>query len=239
VKTALSLKVAAQPDDVTCGPTCLHAIYSYLGDSIALSQVLEETRMIPGGGTLEVFLANHALARGYRARLHSYNLHLFDPTWFGRPVAQIMERLRAQAAVKDDERLHLATTGYLEFLERGGHLLFEDLTPALIRRYLNRASPILAGLSATYLYRSVRERPSDCKDDDVAGEPLGHFVVLAGYDRERRQVRVADPYHANPLAPGGEYSVDIRRLVGAVFLGVATYDGSLLVIENAKGPAGG
>ena len=235
----LTIEVAPQPDNVTCGPTCLHGIYRYYGVDLPLSQVIAETHMLDGGGTLDVFLANHALKRGYAATIFTYNLAVFDPTWFAHGEQFIAERLTLQARKKRSKRLLTATRGYLEFLERGGHLLFEDLTPALIRRYLNRASPILAGLSATYLYRSVRERPSDCKDDDVAGEPLGHFVVLAGYDRERRQVRVADPYHANPLAPGGEYSVDIRRLVGAVFLGVATYDGSLLVIENAKGPAGG
>jgi hypothetical protein len=235
MKAELSLEVAAQPDDVTCGPTCLHAIYNYLGDPVSLEQILEETRMLPGGGTLEVFLANHALARGYRVRLHTCNLHLFDPTWFSLGPGEMAARLRQQASVKSDEKLQLATPGYLEFLERGGRLLFEDLTPALIRRYLNRGSPILAALSATYLYRSMRERPGDCEDDDVAGEPLGHFVVLAGYDRVRREVRVADPYRANPFSGEGIYAADIRRLVGALFLGIATYDGSLLVIEAPAG----
>jgi len=239
MSTALSLEVAPQPDDVTCGPTCLHAIYRYLDDPVPLAQVLEETRMLPGGGTLEVFLANHALARGYRATLYTCNLHLFDPTWFRHGREHLAARLRRQAEVKSDPRLQAATPAYLEFLERGGRLLLEDLTPALIRRHLNRGLPILAGLSATYLYRCVRERPHDCEDDDVAGEPLGHFVVLAGYDRERREVRVADPYRANPFAADGVYSVDIRRLVGAVFLGVATYDGSLLVIERRRRGRGG
>jgi hypothetical protein len=190
--------------------------------------------MIPAGGTLEVFLANHALARGYRATLYSYNLHVFDPTWFGRPAAYVAERLRLQAAVKPEEKLRIATDGYLEFLERGGRLALEDLTPALVRRPLNRGLPVLAALSSTYLYRTMRERPDTCADDDVAGEPAGHFVVLAGYDRARREVRVADPYRANPFAADGVYSVDIRRLVAAVLLGIATYDASLLVIQPRR-----
>ena len=232
--TALSLAVASQPDDVTCGPTCLHAIYRYLGDDIALPRVLDEVTMLPEGGTLEVFLANHALARGYRATLYSYNLHLFDPTWFAQPPERIAERLRLQAAAKDDEKLRVATAGYLEFLDRGGRLALEDLTPALIRRPLKRGLPVLAGLSATYLYRAMRERPEDCEDDDVAGEPAGHFVVLSGYDRTRREVLVADPFPDNPFAQQGHYSVDIRRLVGAVLLGIATYDASLLIIEPRR-----
>ena len=234
MSTALSLAVRPQPDEVSCGPTCLHAIYEYLGDPLPLSGVLDEVRMLPGGGTLEVFLANHALARGYRARLYIYNLHLFDPTWCDLDVADVAERLRRQASAKDDAKLRLATEGYLEFLELGGRLCFQDLTPALLRRPLNRGLPVLAGLSATYLYGAMRERPDTCADDDVAGEPSGHFVVLAGYDRARREVRVADPDRANPYAADGVYSVDIRRLVGAVFLGIATYDASLLVIEPRR-----
>lgn len=236
MNASLSLAIAAQPDDVTCGPTCLHAIYRFLGDEVSFEQVLGDIQMLPGGGTLEVFLANHALARGYRATLHTYNLHVFDPTWFEHDRDWIAQRLRRQQAAKpDDERLRLATPGYLEFLERGGRLVLEDLTPALLRRYLNRGLPILAGLSSTYLYRSMRELPDTNADDDVAGEPSGHFVVLAGYDRALRQVRIADPYSANPFAADGVYSVDIRRLVGAVFLGIATYDASLLVIEPRRG----
>jgi hypothetical protein len=235
MNTSLSLAMAPQPDDVTCGPTCLHAIYRFLGDEVSFEQVLGEIQMLPGGGTLEVFLANHALARGYRATLHTYNLHVFDPTWFEHERDWIAQRLRLQQAAKKNWKLQLATPGYIEFLEHGGRLVLEDLTPALIRRYLNRGLPILAGLSSTYLYRSMRELPDSNADDDVAGEPSGHFVVLAGYDRALRQVRILDPYHANPFAADGVYSVDIRRLVGAVFLGIATYDASLLVIEPQRG----
>lgn len=235
MNTSLSLAMASQPDDVTCGPTCLHAIYRFLGDEVSFEQVLGEIQMLPGGGTLEVFLANHALARGYRATLHTYNLHVFDPTWFAHERDWIAQRLRLQQAAKKNWKLQLATPGYIEFLEHGGRLVLEDLTPALIRRYLNRGLPILAGLSSTYLYRSMRELPDSNADDDVAGEPCGHFVVLAGYDRALRQVRILDPYDANPFAADGVYSVDIRRLVGAVFLGIATYDASLLVIEPQRG----
>jgi len=34
------------------------------------------------GGTLAVNLANHALRRGYRALIVTYNLTVFDPSWF-------------------------------------------------------------------------------------------------------------------------------------------------------------
>ncbi len=187
--------------------------------------------MLPAGGTLDVFLANHALARGYDVTIFTYNLHVFDPSWFPAGADALVERLRRQCEVKRDGRLQAATAGYLRFLELGGKVCYEDLTTSLIRRYLKKGVPIMTGLSATYLYRSAREIPDTMAADDIRGEPCGHFVVLSGYDRRARQVKVADPYRANPYSADGYYPVDIRRLIGAVFLGIATYDANLLVIR--------
>jgi len=155
--TRLHLEMLPQPDDATCGPTCLHAVYRYDGDPIPLAQVIEETRTIESGGTLAVMLALHALRRGYRATIYTYNLRMFDPTWFTLPRARLPDKLRRQVRQKHDERLQQATGAYLEFLRLGGRLVFEDLTSALLRRHLVAGRPILTGLSATYLYRCARE----------------------------------------------------------------------------------
>jgi hypothetical protein len=110
----------------------------------------------------------------------------------------------------------------------------QDLTSSLIRRYLNRSIPILTGLSATYLYGGPREFGRDCVPDDVRGLPVGHFVVLSGYDKLRRKVQVADPYLPNPLGEEHYYEVDLDRLVSAILLGVLTYDANLLIVEPRK-----
>ena len=228
----LDFQIAAQPDEVSCGPTCLQSVYRYFGDQIALETLIAEVGMLGQGGTLDVFLANHALQRGYRATLYSYNLRLFDPTWYGLQTEEIVRRLEAQAAAKADAKLRLATQGYLRFLELGGRLLFEDLRPALLRRYLKAGKPIMTGLSSTYLYRDMRELPHTNADDDIRGEPVGHFVVLYGYDAKQRMIQVADPYQQNPLSTHLYYEVQMYRLIGAVLLGCLTYDANLLIIEK-------
>ncbi|HEX5419959.1 MAG TPA: C39 family peptidase, partial [Gammaproteobacteria bacterium] len=185
---------------MTCGPACLHGIYRYYGDDVDLPQVSADLRMLDAGGTLDVFLANDALRRGYRVTLYTYNLHLFDPTWFRLRHEHIREKLRAQADIKRDRKLRLASRGYDEFLANGGRLRFMDLEPSLLRRYLNRGIPLITGLSATYLYRSIRDVPETNQDDDIRGQPVGHFVVLTGYRQDTREVLVADPYKSNPLS---------------------------------------
>ncbi len=235
---ALDLAIRPQPDDTTCGPTCLHAIYRWFGDPLPLSQVIAETATLDSGGTLDVFLANHALRRGYRACIYTYNLSVFDPTWFTTPGVDVAERLRLQAAEKPASRLQAATRGYLEFLELGGGLKFEDLTASLLRRLLRRRLPVLTGLSATYLYRDAREHGPEDLPDDIRGEPAGHFVLLTGYQRASRQVFVADPMEQNPVAPGQRYAVGIDRLICSILLGIVTYDANLLVIEPARSARG-
>lgn len=231
MKTRINLPIVAQPDDETCGPSCLQAIYAHYGDSCDVAALSDEIRMLPGGGTLDVFLANHALRRGYAVRIYTYNLSVFDPTWFQVPGPDLAERLQAQAAAKTgDARLQTATSGYLDFLRLGGEIAFEDLTASLIRKLLEAGTPVLTGLSSTYLYRMVREVPGTTTDDDLRGEPAGHFVVLCGYDPGAREVLLADPYADNPLGDH-VYSVRTSRLIGAILLGVLTYDANLLVIS--------
>ena len=43
-------------------------------------------------------------------------------------------------------------------------------------------------------------------------------------------VRVADPYLPNPYSEQ-HYSVPIHRLIGAVYLGIVTWDANLLILE--------
>jgi Peptidase_C39 like family len=230
----LSLKILPQPDDQTCGPTSLQAVYNYFGDDITLEEVIAQVPSLEGGGTLAVLLGIHALKRGYSVKIFTYNLNVFDPTWFNNVHIDLKMKLQEQLTYKQDRMLHLATSGYLEFLSLGGKICFEDLSPALLKHYFNKRIPILTGLSATYLYQSAREYGGDEGLNfyhDVKGQPSGHFVILVGYDQAKKYVIVADPYADNLLSGRNHYSVRVGRLINAIMLGILTYDANLLVIE--------
>lgn len=228
----LPFNILPQPDEVTCGPTCLHAVYHHFGDAIPLEQVIAEVPMLKGGGTLGALLACHALKRGYKATIYTYKLQLLDPTWLRSGGPDIRVKLQEQLACKDDPKLRDASRAYIEFLDLGGKLCFQDLNGSLLRSYLNRSLPVITGLSATYLYLTPREYGPKCEYDDVRGEPAGHFVVLCGYDKKARKVLVADPYLPNPLGKRQHYyAVTTDRVICAILLGVLTYDANLLIIE--------
>ena len=108
----------------------------------------------------------------------------------------------------------------------------EDLTTGLIQSFLDKGTPVLTGLSATYLYHSQREYANDEGQsvyDDLKGEPMGHFVVLMGRS-ENGDILVADPYKGNPISSNNYYKVSPTRLIHSILLGIVTYDANLLII---------
>jgi hypothetical protein len=232
----IELAMLPQPDDATCGPTCLHAVYRHWGERITLPAVIAAVPQLENGGTLGVMLGTDALRRGFRATLYTYNLRVFDPTWFTGPGTDIIAKLEAQARAKTSRKLQRACAAHTEFLRSGGVLRSAVLSGALIRQHLNRDVPIITGLSATCLYQEAREFGPRDEPDDVRGTPAGHFVVLSGYDRKAREVHIHDPLQANPHSRTRRYSINIDRVMNAILLGVLTYDANLLMIEPAGNP---
>ena len=227
----LDFDIKAQPDEVTCGPTCLHALYQYYNDAVSLKQVIREVKSLKTGGTLAVMMGNHALQRGYKASIYTYNLNVFDPTWFSLSSDKMIQNLKRQMAYKSKRRrLQVASRAYIKFLEAGGKLLYAELDDDLIKSYLKRSIPILTGLSATYLYGTEREISVNNKYDSIKGEPVGHFAIINGYDTSSDYVYLADPMNPNPLK-SQYYSVTFDRLINSIMLGIVTYDANLLIIQ--------
>ncbi len=230
----ISVPIKPQPDETTCGPTCLHTVYEYYKTPLELDTIITDVFQLEGGGTLGSLLAVDALKRGFDATIYTYNLQVFDPTWFELSKDEMKQRMMEQITYKKDEKLQTATESYYRFLELGGKLKFEDLRSGILRRYLKKDQPIIVGLSATFLYRSMREYGPNQDYDDIRGEPTGHFVVLHGYNRETRMVSVADPLMSNPMSEGQFYEVSIDRVINAILLGIVTYDANLIIITPKK-----
>ncbi len=231
----LELAILPQPDDSTCGPTCLQAVYRFHGDRVHLAGLIAAISPLATGGHLAVQLACHALKSGYDATIYTYNLRLFDPTWFAPGAVDIVARLRAQAKVKKSRRIKSATRHYVEFLKLGGELRYEDLTEELIIGYLEDGLPVLTGLSATYLYGCSREVGDDhLSYDDVRGVPIGHFVVLYGHDRRKRAILIADPLRNIPGFRSRYYALPSNRVIAAILLGDLTWDANLLILKPSK-----
>jgi hypothetical protein len=228
-----------QPDDVSCGPTCLFKVLRGYGDPRSFDEIATAVRRNDDGGTLGVFVGLAALALGYEATIYSYNLRVYDPTWSHLTSAQLADKLsqRARAIAESaannagELKLSQAVDAYARFVREGGQVLFDDLTDELLVSLLDTGRPIVCGLSATYLYQTPREDPRTGTIDDVGGEPAGHFLVVCGYRQHGRHFVVSDPYRHLPMTVTGTYEVGARRLINAILLGDVSYDGVLVVVS--------
>jgi hypothetical protein len=142
-------------------------------------------------------------------------------------IAALKQQMRYKVKKK---KLLVASRAYIKFLEAGGQIYQKELNAELIKSYLKKSIPILTGLSATYLYGTPREMAENGKFDSIKGEPVGHFVIINGYDEATQTVYLADPMNPNPLK-SQYYSVNFDRLINSIMLGIVTYDANLLIIE--------
>ena len=229
----IRINIQSQPDDITCGPTCLQAVYNYFNYHITLGQLITEVRNLENGGTLAVFLGIDALKRGFHARIISYNLMVFDPSWKNLGKDDLIVKLHQLHEEKTSRKLKTAIKAYIRYLELGGELSFEMLSLDLLKKYFEKKLPLLTGVSATYLYDSKREYSLGNKTvyDDIKGEPTGHFIVLQGMEDENH-IKVADPFSDNNRKKN-YYAIDSQRLINSILLGLVTYDANILIINDA------
>lgn len=126
-------------------------------------------------------LAIDALRRGLLTTITTFNLQLFDPTWFEHQsesyfrqflIDKLAGQLEAkkQDALVDWHRMESSTQAYTQYLKLGGRIRMSPLDERLIARPLSKGIPILCGLSATYLYQEARERP--ILDPAFSDEPI-------------------------------------------------------------------
>lgn len=128
----IPLQMLPQPTESTCGPTCLHAIYRHFKVEVGLDLLIEEIPEHEEGGTLSVNLALHALRKGFNARTYSYNLRIFDSTWWNLEPDELVEKLTRRIPCLRVDKLIQTHQAYIEFIQLGGQIRFNDLTPTFL-----------------------------------------------------------------------------------------------------------
>lgn len=229
-----AISVATQPDDESCGITCLQAVYNHYGVETTLERLKGEIEHWQTGGTVSVNLARNALGRGFAAEIYTYNVKIFDPSWKALAPKDLEKKLKQRQRKIRSKKQKKVIAFYLDFIRKGGELRFDDLDEDLFDRLhegKGRRRPIICGLSATYLYQTMRET-ADNQEDDIVGQPVGHFVVISGWDPKARVVTIGDPLRKNPISGTGTYQLPFTRFSNAVMLGILTYDENLLVISK-------
>ncbi len=232
MKKILSISIERQPNDVSCGATCLYSIYHYYEDDITLEELLKEVKHVDNGGTLALLLGINALKRGYKALLITYNVDFFDPSWFVSPGVNIVSKLRLQKRWRHELIIQQYTPWYLDYIKDGGSITSEPFTEELVKKCIDHGDPLLIGVNVSYLYgesRIFRDRYND-----IRGMSEGHFVIICGYDTLKGTLLIADPWQTNPFSLKSTYWVKFNHLITSMMLGVLTHDANVLVISKIR-----
>ena len=67
-------------------------------------------------------MGSHALQRGYECTLYTFNLHVFDPTWFVLEPLALHASLEARREHVGDQRARDAIDASMPYLELGGEV---------------------------------------------------------------------------------------------------------------------
>src|SRR5690606_22970746 len=121
----LDLSVSKQPDDESCGITCLQAIYDYYDHPTTLEKLKHEVDHWRTGGTLAVNLARHALNHGFRAEIYTFNITIFDPTWKKLETKDLLAKLKLRQSKIRSKRQKKVIGYYKDFLKKGGTIRFD------------------------------------------------------------------------------------------------------------------
>lgn len=226
------IKMNTQPTDTTCGPTCLTSIYDFLKKDVPLKKTISEIRYLDTGGTMGEALGIHAIENGLKSTVYTYNLNVFDPTWFKLSREDLIKKLKKQLKAPKTLRIKKASKMSIDFLRLGGRVRFENLNWQFLYKLLNEKGPVIVGLSSTYLYMCERERNDDNEYDDINGSPQGHFVILAGINEDGSEVEVFDPLSDNPISKTNTYKVATTKFINAIMIGALTYDANIIIIED-------
>lgn len=230
----LKIHIEHQPDDVTCGPVALQAVYKYWNDIISIDKVIDEVECIDAdGGTTDALLGLHALQRGYSVCIYPSNLNIFDPTWGTGHKADgfITSRLKERIKYAPDAKTRRVIDAYIRFTEAGGEICIRNLDDILEYYLKCNCYPTICAVSSTALYNCSRDLfdGNVSHPDDTYGDPCGHFVIATSMDDVNKKVEIADPYAYGDI--GNNYTVDFGWLMKSIYLGVSTFDGSLISIK--------
>ena len=72
------------------------------------------------------------------SRIFTYDLRIFDPTWRYLTSRELRDKVALRIPHISSAKARKSAKAYLEFLDMGGTIGFEELTPSLLKRILDR-----------------------------------------------------------------------------------------------------
>jgi hypothetical protein len=226
-KIVLSVPQFNQIKPYSCIPACSQSVFGYYGESIVQKEIMEVSEN-PKLGIALVEAGIFSLKRNYKPLIITNNINIFDPTWFKLDSSKLKLNLNERAKFVDDLNQFMIDK-YIQFLNLGGEINFETISPALFKKYLSMKVPIIMELASTFLYKLAKSSHPGGFDDAIRGQIEGHGVVMAGFNK-KDEFLIIDPNLKKSPSKTGVYWVDSKELM----MSFALLEGkSLLLLQKS------
>jgi len=175
----------------TCGSSSLQQVLAYYGVKLGLDEILKDIKKYKYG-TFMPYLGLYAKRLGFMPKIVTYDVKVFDPTWFGLLVGQIIKKLETRSREMDVPHVYRSECkAFVRYLKAGGAIEFDFIKKGRIIKELERKRPVIVDVCSTILHRKERKNRVKDKYSDTSGEPMYHAVVVSGH--EKGKFIIVDP----------------------------------------------
>ncbi len=209
-KVILSVPQFNQIKPYSCIPACLQEVFGYYGEQISQEEIMKISEN-PKLGMALAEAGIFSLRHNYRSLIITNNINIFDPTWFKLDSNKLKLNLNKRAKFVDDLS-QFTIDKFIKFLDFGGEINFETISPALFKKYLSIEVPIIIELASTFIYKLAKSSRPGRFDDAIKGQIEGHGVVIAGFDNKDNFL-IIDPNSKKSPSKAGVYWVNSVELM--------------------------
>ena len=180
-----------------CGPAALKQSMEFLrpGKIYDIKELISETKSELKYLDWNYKLGIAALKRGFGVTVYSASTDLYDPTWKGLSMKQLVKKLERRLYFIKHAKKKDIMAGYvwwwyrssleaaIEFLKAGGIVKIESITKELLIGLLKRGTPPITPVNGSLVYGM--KRAYFRRYNDVKGEYFGHIFMVSGYDGKK------------------------------------------------------
>jgi hypothetical protein len=178
-------------------------------------------------------IATYFIQLGFKTTIHTVDLEIFDQSWKGSNNEQLINNLQERKkyikhARYEEQIMNHVIDGYILFLEKGGKVELPIVDEKYLYNLLTHG-PIYTVVSYNFLNQSPKYKfvkNSKPMQDDMAGTPNTHVIVISGY--KDGKFEITDPDYEF----GGKRLIEPSLLIGAFYLAETDCDPILITLEK-------
>ncbi len=221
MKIKLNMKAFKQESAEGCGSAALRSMLDFFGKDMDEKEITEAAGGIQKGeehyGVLMIHMAEMVGKISYSVHAFTYDMGLFGPEWESFNKEELVKNIEGlkQKLLSENKKTSVNITDSIQHLLKNN----QDVKIRVpdkddIISFLEKGLPVLISVKAMLL-----------EGDSKINPDVGHYVVVGGYDSDKRLFSVIDPFY------GKEYEVEEARLLLSWHINAIESSAYLLAFE--------